>query len=85
VVFQNHSLLTWLSVYKNIEIAVKKVMPDLSKNELKERVEKFIDMVHLTQAKDKYPDEISGGDVNSFLFEFVVEVYYLLNSFLKGG
>lgn len=61
VVFQNHSLLPWLSVYKNIEIAVKKVMPDLSKNELKERVEKFIDMVHLTQAKDKYPDEISGG------------------------
>jgi nitrate/nitrite transport system ATP-binding protein len=34
VVFQNHSLLPWLSVYKNIEMAVKKVMPDLSKNEL---------------------------------------------------
>lgn len=61
VVFQNHSLLPWLSVYQNIEMAVKKVMPELSKEELKERVEKFINMVNLDHAKDKLPDEISGG------------------------
>ncbi|WP_297442097.1 ABC transporter ATP-binding protein [Sulfurimonas sp.] len=61
VVFQNHSLLPWLSVYQNIEMAVKKVMPELSSQELRERVEKFISMVNLDQAKDKLPDEISGG------------------------
>jgi len=61
VVFQNHSLLPWLTVYQNIEMAVKKVMPELSSKELKERVEKYISMVNLTHAKNKYPSEISGG------------------------
>lgn len=61
VVFQNHSLLPWLSVYKNIEMAVKKVMPELTSAELRERVEKFVSMVNLEHAKDKLPDEISGG------------------------
>lgn len=61
VVFQNHSLLPWLSVYQNIEMAVKKVMPDLNVEELAERVEKFVSMVNLDHAKDKYPGEISGG------------------------
>jgi nitrate/nitrite transport system ATP-binding protein len=61
VVFQNHSLLPWLTVYENIELAVKKVMPHLSKEELEQRVEKFITMVNLDHAKDKRPDEISGG------------------------
>jgi nitrate/nitrite transport system ATP-binding protein len=61
VVFQNHSLLPWLTVYQNIELAVKKVMPELSKAELNERVLKFVNMVGLDLAKDKKPDEISGG------------------------
>jgi len=61
VVFQNHSLLPWLTVYQNIEMAVKKVMPQLSKVDLKQRVEKFVSMVNLDQAKDKFPGEISGG------------------------
>lgn len=61
VVFQNHSLLPWLSVYQNIEMAVKKVMPELNSKELRERVEKFVSMVNLDHAKDKYPGEISGG------------------------
>ena len=61
VVFQNHSLLPWLSVYQNIELAVKKVMPYLSSKDLKERVEHFVSMVNLDHAKDKYPGEISGG------------------------
>lgn len=61
VVFQNHSLLPWLTVYQNIEMAVKKVMPELSSKELKERVYKFIKMVNLDHATDKYPGEISGG------------------------
>ncbi len=61
VVFQNHSLLPWLSVYQNIELAVKKVMPELSAEELRARVEKFVSMVNLDAAKDKFPGEISGG------------------------
>ncbi len=61
VVFQNHSLLPWLSVYQNIEMAVKKVMPNLSSAELKERVLHFVSMVNLDYAKDKFPGEISGG------------------------
>jgi nitrate/nitrite transport system ATP-binding protein len=61
VVFQNHSLLPWLTVYQNIEMAVKKVMPELSAKALKERVMKFVEMVNLDAAKDKYPGEISGG------------------------
>lgn len=61
VVFQNHSLLPWLSVYQNIEMAVKKVMPELSSSELRKRVEHFVSMVNLDHAKDKFPGEISGG------------------------
>ena len=61
VVFQNHSLLPWLSVYQNIEMAVKKVMPELDAKALRERVEKYIELVNLEPAKDKYPSEISGG------------------------
>ena len=61
VVFQNHSLLPWLTVYENIEMAIKKVMPELNGAELRARVEKYISMVNLDHAKDKKPDEISGG------------------------
>lgn len=61
VVFQNHSLLPWLTVYQNIEMAVKKVMPELTPGETRDRVVKFVEMVNLGHAKDKYPGEISGG------------------------
>ena len=61
VVFQNHSLLPWLTVYENIEMAVKKVMPELNAAELRKRVETYVSMVNLDHAKDKKPDEISGG------------------------
>lgn len=61
VVFQNHSLLPWLTVYQNIEMAVKKVMPEMGKAALKEWVMKYVNMVNLDHAKDKYPGEISGG------------------------
>ncbi len=61
VVFQNHSLLPWLTVYQNIEMAVKKVMPELGSLELRQRVEHFVSMVNLDHAKDKFPAGISGG------------------------
>ncbi|HZF71320.1 ABC transporter ATP-binding protein [Sulfuricurvum sp.] len=62
VVFQNHSLLPWLSVYQNIEMAVRKVLgKDLSNSEIRDHVMKYIQMVNLDHAKDKFPGEISGG------------------------
>ena len=36
VVFQNHSLLPWLTVYKNVELAVKSTMRDKSKTEMRD-------------------------------------------------
>ncbi|MEY4505122.1 MAG: hypothetical protein RL154_1419 [Pseudomonadota bacterium] len=61
VVFQNHSLLPWLSVFQNIEIGVKKTMPELSKADIEARVMKFVDYVGLAPAAHKFPGEISGG------------------------
>ncbi len=61
VVFQNHSLLPWLSVYQNVELAVKKVMPELSKKERETRITKILEYVNLIPAMHKFPGEISGG------------------------
>jgi nitrate/nitrite transport system ATP-binding protein len=61
VVFQNHSLLPWLTVYQNIEMAVKKVKTELDAKEIKEHVMKYVELVNLNHAMDKYPAEISGG------------------------
>lgn len=61
VVFQNHSLLPWLTVYQNIEMAVKKVRDDLHPKEVRDHVMRYINLVNLDHAKDKYPAEISGG------------------------
>ncbi|BCX49572.1 nitrate ABC transporter ATP-binding protein [Haloferula helveola] len=61
VMFQSYSLLPWLTVYGNIHLAVKQVFPKKSKAELREHVERYIDMVHLTPARDKRPHELSGG------------------------
>jgi nitrate/nitrite transport system ATP-binding protein len=61
VVFQNHSLLPWLSVYKNVELAVKQSKQKRSKAETKEWVEHNLHLVHMSHAIDKLPSEISGG------------------------
>jgi nitrate/nitrite transport system ATP-binding protein len=61
VVFQNHSLLPWLTVYKNVELAVKQTNKSKSKKEIKEWVEHNLELVHMTHAVDKLPSEISGG------------------------
>jgi nitrate/nitrite transport system ATP-binding protein len=60
-VFQNHSLLPWLSVYKNVELAVKQTRNGRSKAEMKDWVQHNLDLVHMTHAADKLPSEISGG------------------------
>jgi nitrate/nitrite transport system ATP-binding protein len=61
IVFQNYSLLPWLTVYKNIYEAVDSALRDLSKTEKKELVERNLKMVHLWDHKDKLPGQLSGG------------------------
>jgi nitrate/nitrite transport system ATP-binding protein len=61
VVFQNYSLLPWLSVLENVQLAVDQVFPKLSGAERKARAMKFVDMVNLGPAAAKRPRELSGG------------------------
>jgi len=61
VVFQNHSLLPWLTVRQNIALGVNRVFKHLSKQDRSQLVEEHIDMVNLRAAADKLPKEISGG------------------------
>jgi bicarbonate transport system ATP-binding protein len=61
VVFQNYSLLPWMTVRQNIALAVNNVLSRLSAKERQAIVEQFIDMVGLRHAADKPPDQLSGG------------------------
>lgn len=61
VVFQNYSLLPWLTVRGNILLAIDEVYPKMGKAEKNELTEKYIAMVHLSHAIDKKPAELSGG------------------------
>ncbi len=62
VVFQNHSLLPWLTCFENIHLAVERVFGRSEpKTKLKERTLHALELVHLTEAADKRPQEISGG------------------------
>jgi nitrate/nitrite transport system ATP-binding protein len=62
VVFQNHSLLPWLTAYENVELAVKTVFKGVkSKAEMKDWIEHNLKLVHMEHAMHKRPDEISGG------------------------
>ncbi|MDD5390217.1 MAG: ABC transporter ATP-binding protein [Gallionellaceae bacterium] len=61
VVFQNHSLLPWLTVYENVKLAVDKVMADKSKAERREWIMHNLKLVHMESAAEKRPGEISGG------------------------
>ncbi|NBP33115.1 MAG: ATP-binding cassette domain-containing protein [Synechococcaceae bacterium WB8_1A_041] len=61
VVFQNYSLLPWLTVRENIALAVVEVMPDLPSAERVALVEEHIAMVGLNHAADKLPLQLSGG------------------------
>ena len=62
VVFQNHSLLPWLTSYENVELAVKQVFKGKkTMAEIKQWVEHNLALVHMEHAMHKRPDEISGG------------------------
>ena len=62
VVFQNHSLLPWLTCAGNVHLAVERVFGEReSKAQLGERTKAALALVGLAHAASKYPDEISGG------------------------
>jgi nitrate/nitrite transport system ATP-binding protein len=62
VVFQNHALLPWLTVYQNVELAVKCVFKKTkSKAEIRQWVEHNLALVHMDHAMKKLPGELSGG------------------------
>ena len=61
LVFQNYSLLPWLSVYKNIYEAVDAALKNKSTKEKKEIVEKCLTMVNLQEHRSKLPGQLSGG------------------------
>lgn len=61
IMFQNYSLLPWLTVYGNIELAVRQVFPSMKGAALREHIERYIGMVNLLPAAKKKPQELSGG------------------------
>jgi nitrate/nitrite transport system ATP-binding protein len=62
VVFQNHSLLPWLTVYQNVEIAVEKIFRQTrSSAERREWILHNLAMVNMSHALDRLPSQISGG------------------------
>lgn len=61
IVFQNYSLLPWLTVYENIALAVDQVFSSWDSAKRREHVDRHIAMVNLTPARDKKPSELSGG------------------------
>ncbi|MET0963097.1 MAG: ABC transporter ATP-binding protein [Noviherbaspirillum sp.] len=62
VVFQNHSLLPWLTCFENVYLAVERVFGAAERGaQLKDRTNAALAMVGLTHAAQKRPHEISGG------------------------
>jgi len=61
IVFQNYSLLPWLTVAQNIELGVDEIYPNWSKAQKKEHIHKYVSMVNLLPAINKRPAELSGG------------------------
>ncbi|QYX32355.1 nitrate ABC transporter ATP-binding protein [Sphaerospermopsis torques-reginae] len=61
VVFQNYSLLPWLTVRENIALAVDEVHQNLPPGERRGIIEEHIDLVGLRRAANKHPSELSGG------------------------
>ena len=62
VVFQNHSLLPWLTAFENVQLAVRQVFRDsMSKAEMRDWIQQNLKLVHMEHAMHKRPDELSGG------------------------
>ena len=61
VVFQNYSLMPWLSVEGNVALSVNSLFKGKNKEEKKELIDRYIDMVGLSHASERKPAELSGG------------------------
>jgi nitrate/nitrite transport system ATP-binding protein len=61
LIFQNYSLLPWLSALRNVELAVSQCCPSASAQEVKDRSIRYLEMVKLGHALDRKPSELSGG------------------------
>ena len=61
VVFQNYSLMPWLTVFENVALAVDEIFKDWPAAQRKAHTEKYVKMVNLGAAMDKKPAELSGG------------------------
>ncbi len=61
IIFQNYSLLPWLSVFENVYLAVDAVASHISSAEKRQRTESYINLVNLGAAMNKVPRELSGG------------------------
>lgn len=61
VVFQNYSLMPWLTVYENVALAVDEIFKDWPTDQRKAHTEKYVKMVNLGAAMNKKPAELSGG------------------------
>ena len=61
LVFQNYSLLPWLTVTENIALAVDQVFPQWNAEKRRAHTGRYIGLVNLTPARDKLPRELSGG------------------------
>ncbi|HUE73135.1 MAG TPA: ABC transporter ATP-binding protein [Pirellulaceae bacterium] len=61
VVFQNYSLLPWLTVFDNIHLAARQAFADWPHQRQVEHVENYIRLVNLTPARNKRPGQLSGG------------------------
>jgi len=61
VVFQSPSLLPWLSAGENVALAVRRVFPRYSKAQIREQVEKYMELVGVADAYDQKPTELSLG------------------------
>lgn len=61
IVFQNYSLLPWLTVLQNVKLAVDEIYPHWTIEQRIEHAKKYVDMVNLLPAINKRPAELSGG------------------------
>jgi nitrate/nitrite transport system ATP-binding protein len=61
VVFQNFSLMPWMSVYQNVRLAVRAAYPAWTRKQVNDWVQRYIDMVGLAGAENKRPSALSGG------------------------
>jgi nitrate/nitrite transport system ATP-binding protein len=61
VVFQNYSLLPWLTAYENVLLAVDQAFASWTPQQKREHTEKHLALVNLAAARNKKPSELSGG------------------------